>query len=151
MASRFDDPNQFARRLNGRIDAAGSTIQEAVQDAIDAGALTMRDNIMTRGTNKEWGSSWPSRAFGRKDRSTKARFDTGEMRDSVKARLLVSTKRRASGEFGWLDNQQDYFLYQDQGFTHRNGAVIPAMNALRDARTEAIKVVKQRIRRIFGR
>lgn len=150
MVSRFDDPNEFARRLNGKIDKAGSTIQEAVQIAIDAGASNMRENIMTRGTNKEWSSSWPSRAYGRKSRSTEARFDTGEMRDSVTSRLLVSTKNRSAGEFGWLDNQEDYFKYQDKGFTHRNGAVIPAMNALRDARTYAISIVKEQIKRIFG-
>lgn len=150
MASRFDDPNKLARMLNGKIDKAGSTIQETVEEAIQAGAFLMQETIMTKGTNKQWSGFWPSRAQGRKDRSTTARFDTGEMRDSVQSRLLVSTKRRASGEFGWLTNQEDYFVYQDKGFTHRNGQIIPAMNALRDARSYAISVVKQRMKRMFG-
>ena len=151
MASTFDDPNKLARMLNGKIDKAGSTIQQAVELAIEAGALNMRETIMTTGTDKDWGKSWPSRAQGRKSRSTEARFDTGEMRDSVQSKLLVSTKQRASGEFGWLENQQKYFRFQNEGFEHRNGALIPAMNALRDARTYAISIVKDEIRKMFGK
>jgi hypothetical protein len=149
MVSKKFNVADFSNWADRSADEISSTAESILTSTIDEAAFFMRETIMTTGTNKDWGRSWPSRAQGRKSGSTEARFDTGEMRDSVKHRVLRSSKRFVSGEFGWLDNQQDYFKFQDNGFTHRNGAVIPAMNALRDAFTYAVTTVDDKLKKAF--
>lgn len=65
------------------------------------------------------------------------RYETGNMIQSVKYRVEISNTKIV-GEFGWLDNQEMYFFYQDEGFTHwLSGEHIPGMLALMDAEAEA--------------
>lgn len=149
MASKTFDVRKFDNWANRSLSEMSSVAKVIVEDAVVEGASVMRDHIMTRGTDKQWGGFWPSRAQGRKDHSTSARFDTGEMRDSVESQMLTITNARVVGEFGWLKNQQEYFQYQEKGFTHRNGQVIPAMNALRDAFTYAVNKVETELGKAF--
>lgn len=150
MASRFDDPNSFRTWGEDRINGATKQIAEAVSVAVTDGASVMKQNIMTRGTNRDWGKDWPSRAHGRKSGSTTARYDTGEMVNSVQSTMTDVSPSHVSGEFGWLYNQQDYFIYQDYGFVHHlSHQAIPAVNALRDAYTHAIEKVKQELSKAF--
>jgi hypothetical protein len=150
MARSTSDPNQFGEWLKANMDDVGVNINLVVDEAVTDGAVVMREIIMSTGTNKDWGSSWPSRAFGRKSSSTEARYDTGEMLNSVKSAMLEVSPRKSSGVFGWLNNQQDYFIYQDKGFTHWiSGDKIPAMNALREGYSHAISIVEKRLKEIF--
>lgn len=149
MASKTFDVKAFENWSNRSMSEMSSMAERIVEDAIVDGADVMRNNIMTRGTDKQWGGFWPSRAQGRKDHSTSARFDTGEMRDSVESEMLIRSRARVVGQFGWLKNQQEYFQYQEKGFNHRNGQVIPAMNALRDAFTYATNKVESELRKAF--
>ena len=149
MVSKKFNVRDFSNWADRSADEVSVTAQAILESTISEAAFLMRETIMTKGTNKDWGRSWPSRAQGRKSRSTEARFDTGEMRDSVQSNVLRSSKNFVSGEFGWLNNQQKYFKLQDKGFTHRNGAEIPAMNALRDAFTYAVTTVQDRLKAAF--
>jgi hypothetical protein len=149
MVSQKFKVADFANWADRSADEVSSTAQTILESTIDEAAFLMRETIMTKGTNKDWGRSWPSRAQGRKSRSTEARFDTGEMRDSVQSNVLRSSRSFVSGEFGWIRNQQDYFLHQDMGFTHRNGAEIEPMNALRDAFTYAVTTVNDKLKKAF--
>jgi hypothetical protein len=64
--------------------------------------------------------------------------------------MLESTNTTAKGEFGWLNVQEKYFVYQDKGFKHWiTGDRIPAMNALRDGYTQAMMVVQKRLKEMF--
>lgn len=70
-------------------------------------------------------------------KSGPGRVDTGLMLRSVKYRTEISNTKIV-GEFGWLDNQEPYFLLQDDGFDHiLAGKHIPGMMALADAGIEA--------------
>ena len=70
-------------------------------------------------------------------KSGPGRVDTGDMIQSVKYRVEISNGAIV-GEFGWLDNQEMYFLYQEHGFTHwLSGDMIPGMMALMDAEAAA--------------
>jgi hypothetical protein len=149
MPSQKFNVAAFSNWANRTPDEVSSTAQTIVTNTIQESAFLMRETIMTTGTNKDWGKSWPSRAQGRKSSSGPARFDTGEMRDSVDSQIIRSSRRIVSGEFGWLRNQQDYFIYQDKGFTHFGGAVIPAMNALRDAFTYAVTTIDSELKKAF--
>ena len=70
-------------------------------------------------------------------KSGPGRVDTTLMIQSVKYRTEISNGSIV-GEFGWLENQEMYFLYQDKGFTHwLSGEMIPGMMALMDAEAAA--------------
>lgn len=150
MVSRIDDPNNFGRWAETKIGSTESMVKNIVDTGITEGASVMREIISNQGTNKDWGASWPSRAQGRKSSSGVGRIDTGEMLKSVDSKIIQSSGGRTVGEFGWLNNQQDYFLYQDNSFRHWiTGQTIPAMNALRNAYTYAVYVVETEIQKVF--
>jgi hypothetical protein len=150
MVSRIDDPNNFGRWAETKIGSTESMVKNIVDTGITEGASVMREIISNQGTNRDWGASWPSRAQGRKSGSTKARFDTGQMLNAVDSKIVESSPGRAVGEFGWLNEQEKYFIYQDNGFEHWiSHDSIPAMNALRNAYTYAIYVVETEIQKVF--
>lgn len=110
-------------------------MEQLVSDAADL----MRRLIMTRGTGKVWSRPGPSGRTG----SFPGRVDSGDMYSAV-AHAVSGDGRR--GEFGWLDNQEPYFLYQEDGFRHWiSGEHIPAMFALQDAGAAAQQVFLQRV------
>jgi hypothetical protein len=146
-----DDPEKWGQYLKKDIYSMKDRLETIVEDTIDEAAVVMRDAIMTKGTNREWKSPWKGRNSGMvRYGSDESRYDAGWMKKAVKARMKERTQTRALGEFGWLDQQEDYYVYQEQGFTHWiTGDKIPAMNALRDAATFARVTVEKRLRDIF--
>lgn len=157
MARATSDPNQFGEWLKANVDDVGVKINLAVNEAINDGAVVMRETIMTTGTKRYPGtdSAWKSAWRGRNSKELRygsgdSRFETGKMLNAVDAKMLEVSSRKSKGVFGWLNTQEDYFVYQDQGFTHWiTGDKIPAMNALRDAYTHAISLVEKRLKEIF--
>jgi len=152
-----DDPNAFGSALSKGVDNVGRKIASAVDEAINDGALVMRETIMSTGTRRypgsdnAWKSAWRGKNSGELRYGTgDARFETGKMVNAVKSSMLESSNVKASGEFGWLNTQEEYFIYQDKGFRHWiTGDKIPAMNALRDGYTQAVIVVQKRLKEIF--
>lgn len=150
MASKFDNPNSFRTWGNDRITESTKRIAQVVESVVQEGAMTMREITMNQGTNNEWEKDWPSRAHGRKSGSTKARYDTGEMLNSIQSTMTDVSPTHVSGEFGWLYNQQDYFIYQDRGFNHyRKHEWIYGMEALGSAFTHAVYILKTRLSEAF--
>lgn len=142
-------PRQFARVDITRFIAQGQKITRAAQSAnsamqmelAQAGRDKMREYIETRGTRVDW-----QRAHRAKDKppvgryrrgSSPGRVNTGNMRDSVRARFETGP-RRTIAAFGWIGRigeDDEYFQHQDKGFFHvKKGVGIPGMFALRDAR-----------------
>lgn len=124
-------PTEF---VNTPFKAVGLVTNNFDMEALveDAAAL-MKDLIASRGRNRSWEDSWPSRAGGRRWGSGPGRIDSGEMFDNVKSRVEYSSDT-IKGEFGWLDNEEMYYLFQEDGFTHFiSGEYIPGMLALQDA------------------
>jgi hypothetical protein len=146
-----NDPDKWGQYLKKDVYTMKDRLVTIVEETIEDAAVVMRDTIMTTGTNKQWKSPWRGRNSGYlRYGSDEARYDMGWMKKAVKARMKERTQTKASGEFGWLDQQEDYYIYQDQGFTHWiTGDKIPAMNALRDAATFARVTIEKRLRDIF--
>lgn len=66
-------------------------------------------------------------------KSGPGRYQSGLMLRSVEWKVELEGSSIV-GEFGWLDTQEMYFLYQEEGFTIWNSGVnVPAMFALQDA------------------
>lgn len=100
-----------------------------MQSIVEKAAEAMRLIIQTSGTGKTWTRPSSSGRTG----SSPGRVDTGNMLDAVKWRVS-SEGGNLVGEFGWLDNQEPYFMYQESGFSHvGSGEWVRGMLALQDA------------------
>lgn len=116
----------------------------SLDDVMFEASEKMRNLIETRGTGKTWTKPWGGRSG-----SIPGRVDSGYMRDQARYEL----RRNGSvmtGVLGWTDNQEMYFIFQDEGFTHwLTGDDIKGMNALVDsgiwAREELLKRLMERI------
>jgi hypothetical protein len=75
------------------------------------------------GSGGEWGKARMSgQRWGVKFRpygNSAGRNDTGNMINSL-GWDIVSTGKRKKARFGWVDRFEDYFLYQEKGFTPRS-------------------------------
>lgn len=147
-----NDPEKWGQYLKQDFYKLGEKIKVIVHDTIDESAVVMKDTIMTSGTNKLWKSAWRGRNSGMlRYGSDLDRVDAGWMKKAVKSRMIQSGPKMAAGKFGWLDQQEEYYIYQDQGFTHWiTDEKIRGMNALRDAVTYAKVTVEKRLRDVFG-
>lgn len=157
MAKKTNNPEEFGQFLKANLDDIGVKINVAVNEAINDGAVVMRETIMTTGTKRypgtedAWKSGWRGRNSGEMRYGTgDARFETGKMVNAVDAKMLEVSSRKSKGVFGWLNTQEDYFIFQEKGFTHWiTGDKIPAMNSLRDAYTHAVTLVEKRLKEMF--
>lgn len=105
-------------------------VHEIVEDVTEGGARQMRQIISTSGTPKS---------------GKEGRIETGKMLDEVKTDVGRGGNS-VVGQFGWLDEQLDYFYYQDEGFRHWiSGEMIPGMFALTQSYEEAKSELVRRI------
>lgn len=110
------DPVKWFR---GKVTRIEDGIEDALRLAMEDGAEIMRNNIATRGTVNSGKSG---------------RIETGKMIGDVKSRVYPGTdKGNQVGRFGWIDNREDYYGYQEGGFEHVNGGEVEGMYALQDA------------------
>lgn len=125
------DPVRWFRQKVVRIEDGAS---EALEQAMEDGAESMRYHIKTRGTAK----------------SGKAgRIDTGAMLNDVKAKVYPGTERgNQVGRFGWIENREDYYGYQEGGFEHVNGGSVEGMYAMVDAAELAFREFQREMERV---
>lgn len=96
-------------------------IENVVEDGVERGENITKHNIETRGTMKS---------------GKRGRVESGAMRDAVGSRMTDRSKKKASGEFGWIKEFEPYFGYQESGFEHRGGVSVDGMYAISDAAEE---------------
>lgn len=89
----------------------------------EQGAQIMQEYIASRGT------AYSAERAGR-GRGGSGRRDSYEMFDAVDYRAVSQAAGVVNAEFGWIDNFQKYFGYQEKGTR-----TVEAMFALRDAST----------------
>lgn len=109
-------------------------IQVILDDVINEAATKMREFISSRGLENSEGAG---------------RIKSSDMLNSVGAKLNVSGNI-IEGEFGWTENQEIYFLAQEEGAVLWNGGVIMPMLALYDAGQWAITEFVARIEKALG-
>lgn len=130
--------NAGLERLRARIEAipgiAEDRLEELVEEAVIEGAHVQGTLIATTGTG------WENRS---------GRVDTGAMLEAVKSSKPKRSGSTVSAEFGWLEDPQDYYVYQEQGFRHyRTGNDVKGMHALLDGFTAAKEVVVRGLARM---
>lgn len=113
------DPKQW---IQSKIDKIESANRESMTEALQEGENIMRHFIETRGTA---------------DSGKRGRIETGKMLGAVNSKIIEQNKQIFRGSFGWIDLQENYFFYQENGFHHvRSGKMIEGMYALQDSASE---------------
>ena len=169
--------NQFVRiDVSGALGALNNLEKIVQEEAIKMseeiakfGEEEMKSNILASGTP----FSQKARQAGINQRS--GRYRTGQMYNAVTSRVEAGTKQ-VRAAFGWLNNFQDYFRYQEEGFKNifiaaytgsgqlkvRNGAPVVRRNpyggykntkgmfALRDARLSVVQELPRFVRKYEG-
>jgi hypothetical protein len=125
--------------LLAQFDKAETIVQQEIGDLTielaEMGAEKMREYIQTRGTNRTWSRPWPSRKTpGRRAGSGPGRIDSGDMLKGVD-RKFQRGQKQSRAVFGWGQNFEEYFRYQEEEFVHfRSLKKVVGMFALRDSR-----------------
>lgn len=80
------------------------------------------------------------------------RIDTARMVGAVNSRVSERTRDKWRGSFGWISDQQDYFLYQNDGFQHvGSGRMVEAMYAKQDSAEQVWDSLKARLDEVIRR
>jgi hypothetical protein len=105
MGFQWDESafNQYGKWIEGIPDAVLWESEQLVENAAEEGARVQEVIIATSGTGFE---------------NRSGRVVTGKMLDAVGSTRATVDNTTVSAEFGWIDNTEDYFAYQDQGFWH---------------------------------
>lgn len=118
--------------LQNKLRNMQSGVESAVKDAVDKGSDTTKHLIESRGTAKS---------------GKRGRVETGKMRDAVGSTMEASPfSGHIRGRFGWIDEREPYFRYQEQGFTHASGVDVEGMYALVDAAEYVMRDLNDEIR-----
>lgn len=127
------DPSEMVKRFRTAVDRIENGSYKIIAQAMQDGANIMRQMISTR----------PSAKSGKP-----GRIDTGHMLSSVSHFTNPGTKAgNVSGRFGWIDGGEDYFLYQEAGFTHnRSGEWIEGMYAMQDSGDYVANKLREELR-----
>lgn len=80
-------------------------------------------------------------AVGQSSMIRQQRVDTGHMRSEISAQT-ERTGNTITGEWGWLDDEEDYFYYQDAGFRHVGGQWVEGMFSIRSSLDEAEEILR---------
>lgn len=137
-ATRLPDTDRMAKRIEEL------AYQAAIQ-SFDEGAKKMKQFIRERGTGKTWAKPWGGRAG-----SQPGRVDSGDMVDAVTFQV-VRNGQNVTATLGWVDEQAEYFFYQEKGFTHWiSGDQIKGMNALMDAGSFTRMDLMKRLASVLG-
>ena len=125
------DLDKLATHLRGIPEKVADAAEQLVTEGINIGADTQRDIIISMG-----------------------RIDKGHMLGTVYAQGATRNGNTIEGVFGWPTNPaqgyEDYFVYQEQGFTHYlSGKDIAPMHALLQGFVKAREHVRQGLRRLL--
>lgn len=99
---RNGDFNLLATKIRHIPDQMLDDLEPLMQRTAKTGAELMEGFIKTRGTVKS---------------GKKGRIETGEMLDNVDSEIFRQGNT-ITARWGWLNKWEDYFRYQEQGFTN---------------------------------
>lgn len=128
------DVGSIVSWFKSKVEAVEQGNADLIQEMVQDGEATMKHLISTRGTAN----------------SGKAgRIDTGRMLNAVTHSFNPKTAGgNVSGRFGWLQDKQDYFGFQEGGFHNvRAGVDVEGMYALVDAYELVSRELQEKIRR----
>ena len=129
----------LVRWYKSKMTRVDEGVDEAMDDAGAFGKELGQHFIETRGTGREWTRPGPTGRTG----SSPGRVDTAKMRDAFGFRKTTQGGSRQL-RIGWVGGtREDYFQFQETGFTHVSGINVPGMYALPDATDAALSQLAQ--------
>ena len=136
--SNLNIATEIQKSIDAKMRRAENEGDEIVTRGAERGAERMRDFIMSTGTG------W----IGKGARAIpEGRIDTGEMHDAV----AVRKERKGHAEFGWVVDYEDYFGYQEKGFTQPSGHKVPPMHAFLNSTLWTQEEVTRKLDRMVKR
>lgn len=140
---KYQNGESPVRWYRGKMQRIEESNEKAMHAAMDFGSQVMKELIETRGTGKTWTRPW----YGREG-SYPGRVHTGNMLNSVSSWVGTGESGRTQGRFGWINNREDYFRFQEGGFKHNlTGEMVEGMYAVVDAYEAAMVVYKEELNR----
>lgn len=129
---RNKDLNDLRTELGARGAGGREVVDEILEEAGQFGRDKMVEYIETRGTG------WQGH---------RGRIESGKMDDSVGWTMLPREGAKGGVRVGWINpaDREQYFLYQEYGFTQPSGHDVPPMHALTDAFVETREKVRKDI------
>lgn len=117
---------RMARELQGIVE---EEMAEAGLESVQEGQRVIEQS----GTGNAWSRPFPDLKQGGTIRSGPAagRINTGDMLNALSFRIVSG--RGVGLDVGWIDMFQDYFMYQDQGFSaggYRAAAFVRGMGVM---------------------
>lgn len=126
--SRNDD-GVLLRWHRGIIDRHLQIAEEELEFHMHQAAESAKEKIRTRSTGSEWRAA--------QNRPYPGRYETGAMEHAVVSRVSRGPSGQLTGRFGWLQDRDEYYLYQEGGFDHvRAGRRVEGMYAIADTADE---------------
>lgn len=148
MKVKYQDGGSPVRWYRGRIQKIEESNEQAMQAAMDTGAQVMKDLIETRGTGRTWSRTWYGKSGNPRTGSYPGRVDSGDMLNAVDSWVGTGQSGRTQGRFGWINNREDYFRFQEGGFKHNiTSENVEGMYAVLDAYEAAMVVYKEELNR----
>lgn len=98
----FRDPGVIAQKFSAFARNLPGELGNIVSDALDEAAEDMRRVVMTSGVKDHQNTGGP-------------RIRTGDMYNSIDAKMMSGSGGRVSGEFGFIDDAPFYTVFQEQG------------------------------------
>lgn len=127
VSVKYDGPGATAQTwFEGVSKKMIEEMGDVVESGVEEGEKITKHNIETRGTAKS---------------GKRGRVESGKMRDAVDSKVNRS-KNSAVGQFGWINQFEPYFGYQESGFAHRGGVNVEGMYALSDAGEEVFQNIE---------
>jgi len=133
--------------FRGLVDDIDNAVEEVSEYVADEGVKRTKQKIETRGTGNSWAASWdsmPNATPGRHS-SSPGRDATGQMKNDVTGQV-VNTGRSIETSFGWIDNYENYYGAQENGFNNMQAnKKVEGMYALSDTAFEIINEAEKRL------
>jgi hypothetical protein len=125
----YTDPGVIGQKFSAVAKSLPGEIGEAVSEAIDKAAQSMRQTVMTSGVKDH-------------QRTGDGRIRTGAMFNSIDAEVEQGGGGRVRGNFGFIDDAPSYTQYQEYGTrggragSNAGGSGIMAMLAFAKAQND---------------
>lgn len=124
IAAKLQEADRTARKVGfAKVEEGAKSIEHLGQLAIKHFPA-----------NSEWRRS-QSRAFP-------GRYETGAFASAFQVRNKGASDVLKLWDIGWR-SPEDYFYYQENGFTHRSAGAIPGVHLMRDVRGEMEALLTQ--------
>lgn len=111
-----EDAYRADRLASGLLE---SFVRQELTVAGKNGEAEAKKFVSIAGTQKNWSGDFPDLRTGgpRRSKPSRGRVATGKMRDALTYRLNAEGRGLSTIKVGWLTVYEDYFGYQDGGFT----------------------------------